>query len=133
MIPIVNAADRPLAADTGTVPDVSGAMQNWFQPMTFTKVVKTVVGFKTFETPTTIDFRGVWQPLTGRQLMIKPEGERAWNWFQVHAEPGALDLTADDVITYRGVQYRVDAMKDYSLYGYIQYDLVEDYTGSGPT
>lgn len=126
-----NAKNIPLNAQAGSVPDVSGAMLDWFQPMTFGVVVKTVEGFQSYETMTNVNFQGVWQPLTERQLLLKPEGQRAWSWFWLHAEP-SLVLDTDQVVTYLGKQYRVMSNKDYRLYGYIEYHLVEDWTGSGP-
>lgn len=128
---IANGANTPINIRTGTVPDVSGALQDWFQPMVFTQVVKTVVGFEVVETPTTINFQGVVQPFTERQLMLKPEGERAWTWFWLHAEP-QLTLQVDDVVNWLGKQTRVASRKDYALYGYVEYHLVQDWTGSGP-
>jgi hypothetical protein len=74
----------------------------------------------------------VWQVLTDKKLMMKPEGQQAWDWFMVHSQP-QLNLEVDNVIIYRSKQYRVMAKKDYSLYGYIEYHLVDDYTASGPT
>ena len=126
-----NAKDVPINARSGSVPDVSGAMTDWFQPMTFTRVVKTVVGFQAVETPTPTDFRGVIQPLGARQLLLKPEGQRAWTWQTLHADP-SLKLDVDEVVTYLGVQTRVMARKDFSLYGYVEYEIVQDWTGSGP-
>lgn len=128
---ISNAKDTPLNANSGTVPNVSGAILNWFQPMTFTTTVQTIVGFQVVDTPTDISFFGVWQPFTAQQLAIKPQGERDWLWFTVHAQPGLI-LTPDQLITYLGVQYRVKEKLDYQLYGYIEYHLIDDYTGSGP-
>ena len=58
-IPIINAKDIPLNQGTGTVPNVSGAMRNWFQTMTFEQVTKSVVNFKVVETKVSIDFMGV--------------------------------------------------------------------------
>lgn len=128
---IANGADTPLNQATGSLPNMRGAMLGWFQPMTFTTIVKTVVNFKAVETPTNVTFRGVIQPLSGRQLVMKPEGERAWTWFLLHAEP-QLKLEVDSVVTYLGVQTRVMSQKDYSIYGYIEYELVQDWTGAGP-
>lgn len=126
-----NGSNRPLNVNSGTVPDVSGAMLDWFQKMTFDVVVKVVSGFSLVETTTPVTFQGVIQPLSGKQLLIKPEGQRAWNWMLLHAEP-SLSLEPDDVVIYLGVQYRVYQSKSYDLYGYREYQLAEDYTGSGP-
>lgn len=130
-MPIDNAASRPLFERSGSVPDVSGGLKDWLQPMTFVKVGKVVQAFQAYETPTPIDFMGTVQPLSGKQLQQKPEGQRAWNWMQVHAEP-AVTLDVDEVIDWRGTQYRVMAQKDFSLYGLVVYDLVSDWEGSGP-
>lgn len=128
---IFNAANRPLNVDTGTVPDVSGALKDYFQPMVFTTIVKSVVGFQDVETPTVTNFQGVIQPFTERQLMLKPEGQRAWTWFLLHAEP-VLTLQVDDVTNWLGKQTRVMSRKDFGLYGYVEYHLVQDWEGSGP-
>ena len=130
-VPISNASNTPLNQNCGTLPDVSGALFSWFQPLTFTSIVKTVVGYQVVETPTNVTFQGVWQPFTAQQLSMKPEGQRQWKWFTVHAQPG-LELIPDEVITYLGTQYRIKDKLDYILYGYVEYHLVEDYTGAGP-
>ena len=128
---IGNAADRSISLQNGTTPDVSGALFDWFQPMTFETVVKTTQGFQVVETPTTYNFQGFIQPLTERQLLLKPEGQRAWTWFMMHAQP-SLVLQVDEVVFWLGKQTRVMARKDYMLEGYVEYQLVQDWTGSGP-
>jgi hypothetical protein len=133
---IANAANVPLNVQQGTIPNMGGALLDWMQQMTFTRVVKTMVGFRVVETPTDVNFWGVIQPLTERQLFLKPEGQRAWTWFQLFAqiEPqGALlTLNVDEIVTWLGKQTRVMARKDYALYSYVEYHLVQDWTGSGP-
>jgi hypothetical protein len=129
---IANGKNRLLNVQTGTVPDVSGALKDWFQPMTFELVTKTTSAFQVVETGDPITFMGIIQPLTERQLILKPEGQRAWTWFQLHADP-VLSLQVDDVVLYLGVQTRVMARKNYDIYGYVEYHLVQDWTGSGPT
>lgn len=131
MTRIPNAANRPLFDKAGSVPDVSGAMTDYFQTMVFTRLTKTVTGFQAVETADPIVFQGVIQPFTERQLLLKPEGQRAWSWFWLHADP-VLTLQVDDVVLYKGVQTRVMARKDYVLYGYVEYHLVQDWQGAGP-
>lgn len=128
---IANGKNRPLTFQQGTVPDVSGALKDWFQAMVFTRVVKQTVGFQDVETPTNINFWGVVQPLTERQLLLKPEGQRAWTWFLLHADP-VLTLQVDEVVTWIGKQTRVMSRKDFAMYGYCEYHLVQDWTGAGP-
>lgn len=129
---IPNAANTPLNVRTGTIPDVSGAMRDWYQPMIFGQVTKTIEGFQVIETMVETTFQGVVQPLSPRRLALKPEGQRAWTWLMLHAEP-VLSLEVDEVVVYLGVQTRVMAKEDYAIYGYVYYELVQDWTGSGPT
>jgi hypothetical protein len=123
---IINGKDLPLNQNSGTVPDVSGALKNWFQPISMTSITKTVVNFKVIESGTPIETLGVWQPFSGKQLAMKPEGQRKWGWWTLHAEPG-LVLEPDQIVTYLGINYRVMRQQDYRLYGYVEYELVEDY------
>lgn len=137
MATINNAANQPLFAKAGTTPDVSGALQDYYQDMQFTKILKQVIGFQVLETPEPINFRGVIQPFTERQIFLKPEGQRAWTWFLVHSDP-VLTLQVDDIIVsltrdiLNGKQTRVMARRDYKLYGYVEYHLVQDWIGAGP-
>lgn len=128
-IPILNGSDTLLSANSGTVPNVSGALENWFQPMTFSKVTKATVNYKVEEVFSVIDFLGVVDPGT-QPLLIRPDGQRVWQDFTCYTQIG-VPLNPDDVILYQGVQYRVKAKRDYTLYGYISYELGQDYTGSG--
>lgn len=129
---LANGKNTPLNEQAGTVPDVSGAMRDYFQPMVFTPVTKQTEAFQAVETPGPIDFRGVIQPLSARALALKPEGQRSWTWLMLHSDP-SLKLDTDDVVVYLGVQTRVMGRKDYSLYGYMYYELVQDWEGAGPS
>ena len=129
---IRNAGNIPLDMQAmGTVPDVSGALQDYYQSMVFTPVTKTVSGYQVIETANPINFRGAVQPFSERRLLMKPEGQRSWSWFLLFSDT-ALIVNTDDVVLWRGKQTRVMARKDYALYGYVQYELVQDWTGAGP-
>ena len=129
---LFNAADRPLNQLTGSVPNVSGALRDYFQPMKFTKVGKQAVSYEAVETPTDYDFQGVIQPLSARLLLLKPEGQRSWTWLMLHSDIN-LKLETDDVVNYLAKQTRIMGLKDFSLYGYMYYELVQDWTGAGPS
>lgn len=128
---IKNGKNTPINVDTGTVPNVNDTMAGWFQPMTFGVVTKQTVNFQEVETVVDFDFQGVIQPLEPRRLQIKPEGQRAWTWFWLHADP-QLKLQVDSIVIYMGKQTRVMARKDFTIYGYVEYELVQDWTGAGP-
>lgn len=128
---IINGANQPLNVQTGSIPDVSGALKDRFQNITFEAVSKSAVGFQVQESGTPVNFWGMILPLSQRLLQLKPEGQRAWTWLAIYAEP-ALNLDVDDVFIWNGIQTRVMAKTDYSLYGYVSYEAVQDWTGSGP-
>jgi hypothetical protein len=76
------------------------------------------------------------QPLSGRQLLLAPEGQRAWNWQTLHSQI-VLPLFPDDVVIWTDInqnnhQVRIMSRKDYSEYSFIEYTLVLDYINSGP-
>lgn len=108
------------------IPQMGQALKGWFQPMIFILVVKTEVLFKVEETLTEIKFMGVWQPYSAEQLALKPEGQRSWRWFTVHADP-TLILKPDEKVTYKDLTYRVMQKQDYKEYDYVEYHLIEDY------
>lgn len=113
--------------DVGTIPNVSGALNDWFQKLTFSVVTKAVVNSVVTETLTTTVSKGVWQPFSPQQLLLKPEGQRAWKWFTVHALP-SLILSPDDVFVFKTVRYRVMQKLDWKEYGYVEYHIIQDYT-----
>ena len=145
---IQNASDIPLFANTGTVPDLTDSLLDWFQPMTFGFVTKTVQDYQVIETVQNITFMGIWMPLKGRELDMKSEGQRKWNSIQLFSD-ATLNLNVDDLITYIvrnhstdnpdaslnyvPLQYRIMSKKQYQLYQYIEWTLIEDWSGSGPT
>lgn len=153
MTPIIrtleNAKNTPLNVKAGMVPQLSGALQNYFQPMQFILVEKTVSGgflvesgdaLQPWTTPdgqviqgALVKFMGVLFPKV-RNLDMKKEGQRRWSGFDLYSDT-QLQLKVDDCVIYNGVnniQYRCLSKWDYSLENFIQYFLVEDYTYSGP-
>lgn len=113
------------------VPNMAETLNEWLMPMVFSIITKKIKLFKVKEVPVLYNFLGVWQPLTSSQLMLKPEGQRSWNWFMLNATI-QLPLKNDDVVSYNEKQYRVKGNTDYNEYGYYYYELVEDWVGSGP-
>lgn len=131
--PIINAASKTLLQQPqGSVPNMSDTLSNWLQAMTFGIVTKSQSNFEVTEQMTEVSFQGVWQPYSFQQLKILAEGERRWKWFTVHTKTN-LELQVDDVVIYQGTQYRVMMDGSYPEYGFYEYHLVDDYTGSGPT
>ncbi len=128
-IPMGNSI--PMSSINPRLPNMTSALISWFVPMTFGVVTKITQAGQVIETTVPVSFRGVMQELTASRLILKPEGQRSWRWKWLHCDP-SLKLKNDDVVIYNGVQYRVHAFKDYSEYGYLEYELHEDWTGAGP-
>ena len=129
---IFNAADVPLSDLNLNLPSMATTLLGWFQAITVGLITKTTVNNRTIETSVNYDTRGVVQPFSPEQLEIKSEGERSWKWFMLHCQP-SLVLQTDDIITIRNVRYRVMGKLGFDAYGYIQYELVDDYTTTIPS
>ncbi len=123
---IANGCNVPLNTLAGTTPDVSGALMDWFQPMQFSQLVKTVVNFQNFEVPTVTNTRGVMWPAK-QNLIMDAAGQRSWIDKELFCLPDVV-LNVDDIIVYLDVQYRVLSKVDYTLNGYVFYRLTQDYT-----
>lgn len=109
------------------MPNMSQTLTGWEVPLTLVKVTQDVVDGLLFTTETEITFQGVWQPLRDEQLELKPEGQRSWEWIWIHAKAGTLNLQTADKVIFNQKRYKVVNIKDYSLNGFIEYQLVEDY------
>ena len=118
--------NRHRTLQTG-LPQMSNTLNGWEIPLTLTKVVQKIVNGDRVTEEQLINFQGVFQPLRDEQLQYKPEGERSWSWYWIHAKAGTLNLKTQDKIIFENKKYKVMSVKDYSLYGYIEYQVVADY------
>ena len=109
------------------MPQVADTLTGWEVPLTLVKITQSIVEGDVVVTETPINFMGVWQPLRDDQLQFKPEGQRSWSWYWIHAKSGTLNLQTQDNIMFQGKRYKVMSVKDYSLNGYIEYQLILDY------
>lgn len=109
------------------MPQMGAAFAGWFKPITLNKRVQNVTDGLVNYTVTPFTFQGTIQPLSPKAIALKPEGQRAWSWLQIHALAGTLNLDVDDQIVYNGDVYKVMAVLDYSLNNFIEYHAVHDY------
>lgn len=107
---------------------MANTLNGWEVPLTLIKITQDVVDGDAVYTETEIKFMGVWQPLRAERLALLPEGQRSWQWIWIHAKAGALNLNTADKVKFNDKRYKVMNVKDYSLNGYIEYELVLDYT-----
>ena len=109
------------------MPQMAMTLTGWEVPLTLAKMIQSVNdGFVSF-TEQTFNFMGVWQPLKDEQLQFLPENQRSWEWIWIHAKASELNLQTADKVIFNNKRYKVMAVKDYSLNGFIEYQLVRDY------
>ena len=128
---IKNGKDTTLDFQQGNLPNVGSVLLGWMQRMTVLRITKEVVNHVLKETAQSVTFHGVMQTMGAEELKMKPEGQWAWSWNTLHAEP-SLVLNLDEVIIYQGKAYRIKSKTDYAMYGYVKYDMVEDYENGSP-
>lgn len=124
--PIANGNRLGNVAWISQMPSMRQTVAGWQQPLGLTRIEKRQVDYQTVDVEVPIPGQGVWQPFTPEQLSIRPEGERSWKWFEVHATTD-LVLQTDDVVARRGTTYRVMADLGYDDNGFRVYHLVSDY------
>ena len=108
-------------------PQVDEVLTGWETSLTLVKVTQSIDEGDRVTTETNITFQGVIQPLRTEQLMAKPENMRSWEWLWIHAKSGSLNLHTGDKIRFNNKLYKVMGVKDYSLNGYVEYEIVKDY------
>jgi hypothetical protein len=108
---------------------MDGAMGGWMQSIVLgliTTFIDPLTG-KVQENTRSITTAGILQPFNDEDLKILPEGDRSWVWYKLHALPTLILNTNDKVKLPDGNSYRVMSKRDYSLYGYVEYNLQGDY------
>ena len=113
------------------MPNVRDTVLDWLRVLRFVKVVKLVQDFQTVEKELPIVLNGMWTPLTGQALDIKPEGQRGWIWQRLITTSDVALVPDDQIVTPNGVRYRVMHKGDWDANGIIEYHLVQDYQGRG--
>lgn len=121
----MNFSKNKTLKDIHNMPNMAMTLNGWEIPLTLTRITQNVIEGDLVTTKQVINFAGVWQPLKLENLMSKSEGQRAWEWYWLHSRD--LELKIADRVEFRGSEYKVMSKKDYSLNGYIEYELVKDY------
>lgn len=72
------------------------------------------------------NFDGVIQPLKPEEIKVKEEAQWSWDWYWFHTLQD-VKLTTNDRVYYKGIEYKIMAVKDYSDYGHIEYHCIKDW------
>ena len=109
------------------MPNMSNTLIGWEVPLTLVKIKQEVVDGDVIKSEQLINFLGCWQPLRDEELQFKPENQRSWSWYWIHAKSGTLNLQTQDKIIFQGERFKVMGVKNYSLNGFIEYQIIRDY------
>lgn len=109
------------------MPQLDSALTGWEVPLSLTKMIQNIEDGLVSFTEQTFNFQGVWQPLKDEQLQFLPENQRSWEWIWIHAKAGTLNLQTADKVIFNDKRYKVMAVKDYSLNGFVEYQLIRDF------
>lgn len=109
------------------MPNMANTLNGWEVPLSLIKVIQSESEGDLVTTEKQINFMGVWQPLRNEQLELKPEGQRSWEWCWIHAKAGELNLETADKVIFNGKRFKVVTKKDYSLNGFVEYEICRDY------
>lgn len=114
------------------MPQMGRAFAGWTQKITLVRRRQVVAdnGFVT-DQDFPLSFEGTIQPLTPRQIALKPEGQRSWTWLQVHCLASELDLKNNDRVIWNGDVYKVMGLLPYQLNNFIEYHLCRDFQNGG--
>ena len=108
------------------MPNMASTLRGWQVPITLQKIIQNVVDGDLISTVKNINFQGCWQPLRMEDLQSKPENMRSWSWYWLHTHTNIKLLTGDKVY-YKNTRYKVMSVKDYSINGFYEYELIQDY------
>lgn len=109
------------------LPQMNKPIEGWQIPITLIRITQKIVDGDKVESQENIRFLGVVQPLSPERLQFLPDGLRSWEWLLIHCKAGTLNLQTQDKIIFNNKRYKVMTTRDYSLYSYIEYEIVRDY------
>lgn len=108
-------------------PQMGGYLPIWSNSMTFSKITQEIVDFESVEFSSDFECEGVFEPMRGQAISFKPEGQRAWSWWDLWTQTGYDIHVGDNIVDFKGNKYRVMKRNDWAQGGYYQFELVQDY------
>lgn len=108
------------------MPNMANTLNGWEVTLTLVKVKQTISEGDLIPIENKYDFIGVIQPMQTEQLLTKPEGQRSWNYYWIHTKSNLPFQTADKII-FKNIKYKITGIKDYSLNGFKELEVILDY------
>lgn len=109
------------------MPQMGVAFNGWLNTITLKKITQEVKNGFVTDSEEDISFKGVVQPLSAKNLMLKSEGQRAFQWLQIHCFSTELNLKVNDRIKFKDKIYKLMNIWSWELNNFIEYHIVEDF------
>lgn len=109
------------------LPNVQSALVGWEVPIVADYIKQDYVNDEIVNITEKKKIRGVLQPLKATEINLKPEGQRAWAWYQLHVNPQYKELQVGQYVHINGQKYKIMACNNYDMYGYLEYHVVRGY------
>ena len=122
---ITNGKDANFGLASSALPDVSGGVMSFLQPVSIGVVQKQQIDGYTEEIIKYTSTFACRQPMP-EAMAVRKDGERSWKWSIIHITP-ELALLTDDVFLLYGVRYRIMQINDWTEYGYKEMHVIADY------
>lgn len=120
-------ANRGLGQISGA-PQISSAFVGWESNLLLVTITQQIIDGLVQDTAQQIPFRGVVQPLSPKQIALKPEGQRGWAWLQIHIKADSpVKLNVNDRLMYNCEKYKVMGRLDYSANNFVELHCVQDF------
>lgn len=111
----------------GMLPNVSDTLTGWEVDIYAVFVKQSIIDSEIINQDIIKKISGTLQPLKAEEVDLKPEGQRAWQWYDIHVKSVYPVLRVEQKIKVNNIDYKIMAVKDYSLYGYVEYHVVKNY------
>lgn len=112
------------------MPQMKAAFSGWQSNITVQHITQEIENGFVKQNERCVCLKGTWQPLSPEEIALKPDGQRSWEWIDLHIEGNKILFATNDLVIYRGIKYKIMAVKDYTLNNYSEYHLVLDYQES---
>lgn len=106
---------------------MSAAFSGWKILVGLKKIRQEISAGFLIDFEETVNVNGTWQPLDPEQIKLKPEGQRSWEWIDLHIEGSTMLFATNDRVVKNGLRYKVMALRDYTLNNFSEYHLIRDY------
>lgn len=118
--------------NVSSLPQMNAAFSGWTMPIEIIIITQDVIDGFPIDIEKKVSFKGVIQPLSPRMIELKPEGQRSFEWLQIHCQSKEISFEPNARICYAGKRYKIMANNDYSLNNYSEYHAVRDYQDGNP-